>query len=31
MRDRLISMIPGGIAAALIWVLFWTLLVVELE
>jgi hypothetical protein len=31
MRERLISMIPGFAVAALSWVLFWTLLVTELE
>jgi hypothetical protein len=31
MRERLISMIPGVAVAALSWMLFWTLLVIELE
>lgn len=31
MRDRLISLIPGGVAAALTWALFWALLAAELE
>lgn len=31
MRDRLISLIPGALIAALTWIVFWTLLVSEVE
>lgn len=31
MLDRLITMIPGVLVAAISWILFWTLLATEAE
>jgi hypothetical protein len=31
MRDRLISMLPGALVAALTWAVFWALLAAEVE